>query len=67
MSSGLRRSESRGTVNMSTSNGRLRGKRALITGASSGIGAAIAKAYAREGAAVSIGAFTGVERAKKLA
>ena len=43
------------------------GKRALITGASSGIGASIARAYAREGAAIAIGAFTGVARAKKLA
>jgi len=52
---------------VSANSGRLSGKRALITGASSGIGAAIARAYSREGAAVSIGAFTGVERANKLA
>jgi NAD(P)-dependent dehydrogenase (short-subunit alcohol dehydrogenase family) len=47
--------------------GKLSGKRALITGASSGIGAAIARAYAQEGAAVSIGALTGVDRANRLA
>lgn len=34
--------------------GRLRGKKALITGADSGIGAAVAVAYAREGADIAI-------------
>ncbi|HMT13444.1 MAG TPA: SDR family NAD(P)-dependent oxidoreductase, partial [Aestuariivirga sp.] len=34
---------------------RLQGKRALITGAARGIGAAFAAAYVREGAAVVIG------------
>lgn len=52
---------------MTTNQGKLAGKRALITGASSGIGAAIARAYAQEGAAVVIGANTGVGRANKLA
>lgn len=47
--------------------GRLAGKRAYVTGASSGIGAGIARAYAREGAAVAIGAHSGVERANRLA
>lgn len=36
-------------------NGRLRGKRAFITGADSGIGRAVAIAFAREGANVAIG------------
>ena len=34
--------------------GRLRGKKALITGASSGIGAGVAVAFAKEGADVVI-------------
>jgi NAD(P)-dependent dehydrogenase (short-subunit alcohol dehydrogenase family) len=52
---------------MTISHGRLGGKRALVTGASSGIGSGIAVAYAREGAAVAIGANRGVDRAEKLA
>ena len=36
--------------------GALDGKRAIVTGASSGIGAATARALAREGAQVAVGA-----------
>lgn len=45
----------------------LRGKRVLVTGGSSGIGAAIARGFAGEGAAVAIHYFSGAEPAKKLA
>jgi NAD(P)-dependent dehydrogenase (short-subunit alcohol dehydrogenase family) len=52
---------------MTAGRARLSGKRALVTGASSGIGSGIASTFAREGAAVAIGAHSGVDRAKKLA
>ena len=39
---------------MSTNNGRVQGKAALVTGAGGGIGAACALALAREGAAVAV-------------
>lgn len=43
----------------------LYGKRALITGASTGIGAATALAFAREGASIIINYKKSVEEAKK--
>jgi NAD(P)-dependent dehydrogenase (short-subunit alcohol dehydrogenase family) len=46
--------------------GRLAGKRALVTGASSGIGAATARAFVREGASVALLA-RGEERLKEVA
>lgn len=47
-------------------NGRLRGKRALITGASSGIGRAIAEAFIAEGADVFITARTDAAAAREV-
>lgn len=46
---------------------RLDGKRALVTGGSSGIGAAIVKALAASGAHVAIGASRRVEQARQMA
>jgi hypothetical protein len=46
-------------------NGLLQGKRALITGADSGIGRAVAIAFAREGADVAISFLSEVEDAKE--
>jgi NAD(P)-dependent dehydrogenase (short-subunit alcohol dehydrogenase family) len=45
--------------------GRLAGRKALVTGADSGIGAAVAIAYAREGADVAIGYLPGEEEDAK--
>jgi NAD(P)-dependent dehydrogenase (short-subunit alcohol dehydrogenase family) len=47
--------------------GLLSGKRAYVTGGSSGIGAAIVKVFAAEGARVAIGASTHVKEAEALA
>lgn len=45
----------------------LKGKRVLVTGGSSGIGAAIVRGFAKEGAAVAIHYFSGADAANKLA
>ncbi|MET8142460.1 SDR family NAD(P)-dependent oxidoreductase [Sphaerisporangium sp. NPDC005288] len=45
----------------------LRGRSVLVTGASGGIGQAIARVYAAEGAKVALTYHTGAERAEKLA
>lgn len=47
--------------------GLLQGRRAYVTGGSSGIGAAIVEAFAREGAAVAIGASRRAKNAETLA
>lgn len=44
----------------------LKGKRVLVTGGSSGIGAAVAKSFAAHGSAVAVHYFSGADAAKKL-
>ena len=51
----------------SESLGRLAGKRVLITGASSGIGKALALSFAKEGAAVALGANQRASQAQQIA